>query len=131
MEIYNNNIIMPSIYTNLEVRYKNYFLVDNSFDPSCEKYFGRIEQENFPFNSSTTFSQPAAMQQVMPMNDLYGRSNLDGSANCFGYSYAMRVTRIDVTPISYSVLCTVASGFHLAQYAANHYSQMNDCVSIS
>jgi hypothetical protein len=72
MEIYNNNIIMPSIYTNLEVRYKNYFPVDNSFDPSCEKYFGRIEQENFPFNSSTTFSQPAAMQQVMPMNDLYG-----------------------------------------------------------
>jgi hypothetical protein len=42
-----------------------------------------------PLNSSTSFLQPAAMQQVMPMNDLYGRSNLDGSANYFGYSYAM------------------------------------------
>jgi hypothetical protein len=67
----------------------------------------------------------------MPMNDLCGRSNLDGSDNCFGYSYATRVARTEVTPISYSVPCTVASGFHSAQYAANHYSQMNDCVSTS
>jgi hypothetical protein len=27
--------------------------------------------------------------------------------------------------------CTIASGFHLAQYVANHYSQMNDCGSTS
>jgi hypothetical protein len=67
----------------------------------------------------------------MSMNNLYGRSNLDGSANCFGYSYATRVAGTEVTPISYSVPCTVASGFHSAHYAANHYSQMNDCASIS
>jgi hypothetical protein len=60
---------------------------------------------------------------------IYGRSNLDGSANCFGYSYATRVARIEITPISYLVPCIVASGFHLAQYAANHYSQMNDYAS--
>jgi hypothetical protein len=71
------------------------------------------------------------MQEVMLMNDLYGQSNLDGSTNCFGYSYATRVFRIEVTPISYPVLCKVASGFHLAQYVANHYSQMNDCASTS
>jgi hypothetical protein len=33
MEIYNS--IMPSIYTNTEVRYLNYLPVSNSFDPSC------------------------------------------------------------------------------------------------
>jgi hypothetical protein len=65
----------------------------------------------------------------MLMNDLYGRSNLDGSANCFGYSYATRVTRTEVTPISYLVQCTIASGFHSAQYVANHYSQMKDYAS--
>jgi hypothetical protein len=65
----------------------NYLPVGNSFDPSCGNYFGRVEQKKFPLNSSTAFSQPATMQQVMPMNDLYGRSNLDGSVNCFGYSY--------------------------------------------
>jgi hypothetical protein len=63
------------------------------------------------------------------MNDLYGRSNLDGSANCFGYSYAPRVVRTEVTPISYPIPCTVASGFHSAQYDTNHYSQMNDYAS--
>jgi hypothetical protein len=52
------------------------------------------------------------MQQVMSMNDLYDRSNFDGSANCFGYSYATREARSEVTPISYQVPCTVASGFH-------------------
>jgi hypothetical protein len=67
----------------------------------------------------------------MPMNDLYGRSNLDGSANCFGYSYPTRVARSEVTLISYQVPCTMASGFHSAQYVANHYSQMNDCASTS
>jgi hypothetical protein len=71
------------------------------------------------------------MQQVMLMNDLYGRGNLDGSANCFGYSYTTRVARTEVAPISYPVPCTIASGFHLAQYVANHYSQMNDCGSTS
>jgi hypothetical protein len=130
MKIYNNNII-PSIYTNPEVRYTNYLSIGNSFDPPCENYFGRVEQEKFSLNSSTAFSQPVAMHQVMPMNNLYGRSNLDGSVNCFGYSYTMRVTRIEVTPISYSVLCTVASGFHSAHYVANHYSQINDCASTS
>jgi hypothetical protein len=129
MEIYNNNIIMPSVYTNPEVRYMNYLPVGNSFDPSCKNYFSRVEQENFLLNSSVAFSQPMTMQQVMSMNDLYGQSNLDGSANCFGYSYATRVARTEVTPISYPVPCTVASGFHSAQYAANHYSQMNDYVS--
>jgi hypothetical protein len=71
------------------------------------------------------------MHQVMPMNNLYGRSNLDGSANCFGYSYATRVARSEIAPISYQLPCIVASGFHSTQYAANHYSQMNDCASIS
>jgi hypothetical protein len=88
MEIYNNNI-MPSIYTNPEVRYTNYLFVGNSFDPSCGNYFGRVEQEKIPLNSSAAFSQPTAMQQAMLMNDLHGQSNLDGSANYFGYSYAM------------------------------------------
>jgi hypothetical protein len=69
------------------------------------------------------------MQQVMPMNDLYSQSNLDGSTNCFGHSCATRVARTEVTPISYPVPCTVASGFYLAQYAANNYSQMNDFAS--
>jgi hypothetical protein len=69
------------------------------------------------------------MQQVMPMNDLYSQSNLDGSANCFGHSCATRVARTEVTPISYPIPCTVASGFHLTQYAANNYSQMNDFTS--
>jgi hypothetical protein len=87
MEIYNKNI-MPSIYTNPVVRYMNYLPIGNSFDPSCENYFGRVEQEKFPLSSSAMFSQPTTMQQVIPMNDSYGRSNLDGSANCFGYSYA-------------------------------------------
>jgi hypothetical protein len=50
-------------------------------------------------------------------------------ANCFEYSYATRVTRTEVTPISYQVPYTIASGFHSAQYTANHYSQMNDCAS--
>jgi hypothetical protein len=131
MEIYNNNIIMPSIYTNPEVRYTNYLLVGNSFSPSCGNCISRVEQENFPLNSSAAFSQPTTMQQVMPMNDLYGRSNLDSLANCFGHSYATRVARTVVTPISCPVPCTVASGFHSAQYAANHYSQMNDCASTS
>jgi hypothetical protein len=130
MKIYNNNI-MPSIYTNPEVRYMNYLSVRNSFDPSCGNYFGRVEQEKFPLNSSAVFSQSVAMHHVMPMNNLYGQSNLDGSANCFEHSYAMRVARTKVTPISYSVPSTVASGFHSAQYAANHYSQMNDCASTS
>jgi hypothetical protein len=69
------------------------------------------------------------MQQVMPMNDLYGRSNLDGSINSFGHSYATRVARTEVTLISYPIPCTIANGFHSAQYAANHYSQMNDYAS--
>jgi hypothetical protein len=89
MEIYNNNIIMPSIYTNPEVRYMNYLSVDNSFDPSYGNYFGRVEQEIFPLNSSATFSQRTTMQQVMSMNDLYGQSNFDGSSNCFGHSYVI------------------------------------------
>jgi hypothetical protein len=104
----------------------NYLHVDNSLDPSCGNYFGRIEQENFPLSSSIVFSQPMTMQQVTLMNDLYGQSNLDGSANCFGHSYATQVARTEDTPISYLVPCTVASGFHLAQYVSNHYSQMND-----
>jgi hypothetical protein len=62
MEIYNNNIIMQSIYTILEVRYVNFLPVGNPFDPSCGNYFGRLEQEKFPLDSSTAFSQPAAMQ---------------------------------------------------------------------
>jgi hypothetical protein len=33
--------------------------------------------------------------------------------------------------LSYPVPCTGASGFHSAQYAANHYSQMNDCANTS
>jgi hypothetical protein len=36
---------------------------------------------------------------------------------------------MEVTPISYPVSCTIASGFHSAQYAAKHYSQMNDYTS--
>jgi hypothetical protein len=103
--------------------------VGNSFDSSCGNYFGRVVQENFPLNSSAAFSQPTTMQQVMPMNDLYGRRNLDGSTNCFGYSYATQVARTEVTCISYLVPCTVASGFHSAQYDTNHYSQMNDYAS--
>jgi hypothetical protein len=55
--------------------------VDNSFDRSCENYFGRLEQEKFSLNSLAAFSQPTTIQQVMPMNYLYGRSNLDGSVN--------------------------------------------------
>jgi hypothetical protein len=128
MEIYNNNI-MPSIYTNPDVWYMSYLPVGNSSDPSCGNYFGRVEQEKFPLNSSAVFSQPVAMRQVMPMNNLYGRSNLDGLANYFGYS--CQKARSEVTPISYQVPCTVASGFHSAQYATNHYSQMNDCASTS
>jgi hypothetical protein len=42
MEIYNENIIMPSIYTNPEVRYTNYLSAGNSFGPSCGNYFGRV-----------------------------------------------------------------------------------------
>jgi hypothetical protein len=38
---------------------------------------------------------------------------------------------LEVTPISYQVPCTIDSEFYSAQYAANHYSQMNDCVSTS
>jgi hypothetical protein len=106
MVIYNNNTIMPSIYTNTEVRYTYYLPVGSYFDPLCVNYFGRVEQENFSLNSSATFSQPTTMQQVMSMNDLYGRINLDGSANYFGHSYATQVTRTEVTP--------------------NHYSQMNE-----
>jgi hypothetical protein len=71
MEICNNNIIMPYVYTNPEVRYTNYLLVGNSFDPSCGNYFGRVEQEKCPLNSSAVFLQPASMPQVMPMDDLY------------------------------------------------------------
>jgi hypothetical protein len=70
MEIYNNNIIMSFVYTNPEVRYMNYLSVGNSFAPLCVNYFGRVEQENFPLNSSAAFSQPTTMQQVMSMNDL-------------------------------------------------------------
>jgi hypothetical protein len=92
MEIYNNNIIMPSTYTNPEVRYMNYLPIGNSFDPSCGNYFSRVEQENFPLNSLAAFSQSTTIQQVMSMNDLYGRSNLDGSTNCFGHSYATCIT---------------------------------------
>jgi hypothetical protein len=51
-------------------------------------YFSTVEQENFPLSSSAALYQPTTMQQVMPMNDLYGQGNLDDSANCFGYSYA-------------------------------------------
>jgi hypothetical protein len=109
----------------------DYLSIGNSFDPPCENYFGRVEQEKFSLSSSAAFSQPVAMHQVMPMTNLYGRSNLDGSVNCFGYSYTTRVTRTEVTPISYSVPCTVASGFQSAHYVANHYSQMNDCASTS
>jgi hypothetical protein len=122
---------MSSIYTNPEVWYTNYLPVGNSFDPSCGNYFGRVEQEKFPLNLSAAFSQPVAMLQVMPINNLYNRSNLDGSANCFGYFYATWVTRSEVTPISYQVQCTIASRFHSAQYATNHYSQMNDCAITS
>jgi hypothetical protein len=93
----------------------NYLPIGNSFHPSCGKYFGRVEQENFPLGSLVAFSHPTSIQQVMPMNDLYGRSNFNGSANCFGYSYATQVARIEVTPISYPVSCTVASEFHSAQ----------------
>jgi hypothetical protein len=71
MEIYNNNIIMPYIYTNPVVQYMNYLPFGNSFDPLCGNYFSRVEQENFPLNSSPAFSQPMTMQQVMPMNNLY------------------------------------------------------------
>jgi hypothetical protein len=131
IEIYNNNIIMPSIYTNPEVRYTNYLSVGNSFDPSCENYFGRVELENFLLNSLAALSQPMTLQRVMPMNDLYDRGKFDGSANCFGHSNATRVARTKVTPISYLVQCTIASGFHSAQYVANHDSQMNDCASTS
>jgi hypothetical protein len=56
---------------------------------------------------------------------------MDGSTNCFGYSYVTWVARTEVTPISYSVPCIVASGFQSAHYAANHYSQMNSCASTS
>jgi hypothetical protein len=63
------------------------------------------------------FSQATTMQQVMPMNDLYGQSNRDGSANCFEHSYATRVARIEVTHIRYLVPCTIASELHSAQYA--------------
>jgi hypothetical protein len=108
------HIIMPSVYTNPEVQYMNYLPVCNSFDPSCGNYFSGVEQEKFYLNSSVAFSQPAAIPQVMPMSDLYGGCNLDGSANCFGYSYATRVARTDVTPISYAVLSIVTSGFHSA-----------------
>jgi hypothetical protein len=69
--MYNNNIIMPSIYTNTEVRYTNYLPVGNSFDPLCGNYFRRVEPENFPLNSSPTLSQPTTMQQVILVNDLY------------------------------------------------------------
>jgi hypothetical protein len=41
------------------------------------------------------------------------------------------VARTEVTPISYPVPCSIASGFHSAQYAANHYSQINDCATTS
>jgi hypothetical protein len=87
MEICNKNI-MPFIYTNPEVRYTNSLSVGNSFDPSCENYFGRVEQEKFPLNSSAALSEFMTMQQVMPMNDLYGRSNFDSLTNCFGHLYA-------------------------------------------
>jgi hypothetical protein len=50
----------------------NYLAVGNSFDPSYENYFGRVEPENFSLNSSAALAQPMTMQQVMPMNDLYG-----------------------------------------------------------
>jgi hypothetical protein len=129
IEIYNDNIIMPSVDTNPEVRYTNLFPVGISFDPSCGNYFSRVEQENFPLNSSAVFSQPMTMQQVMALNDLYDRSNLDGSTNCFGYFYATRVARTEVTSISYPVPCRVATGFDLAQYAANDHSQVNNCAS--
>jgi hypothetical protein len=56
IEIYNDNIIMPSVDTNPEVRYTNLFPVGISFDPSCGNYFSRVEQENFPLNSSAVFS---------------------------------------------------------------------------
>jgi hypothetical protein len=72
MEIYNNNIIMTSVYTNLEVQYTNYLPIGNSFDPSRRNYFGRVEPKNLPLNSSAALSQPMAMQRVLPMNDLYG-----------------------------------------------------------
>jgi hypothetical protein len=72
MGIYNNNTIMPSIYTNTEVQYIDYLPVGSYFDPSCVNYFGRVEQKKFSLASSATFSQPTTMQQVMPMNDLYG-----------------------------------------------------------
>jgi hypothetical protein len=70
MKIYNNNIIIPSVYTNSEVRYTDSLPVANSFDPSCGNYFSRVEQENFPLNSSAAFSQPMTMQQVMPVREL-------------------------------------------------------------
>jgi hypothetical protein len=47
MEIYSNNS-MPSIYTNPKVWYTNYLPIGNSFDPSCENYFGRVDQEKIP-----------------------------------------------------------------------------------
>jgi hypothetical protein len=66
----------------------NYLSIGNSFDPSYGNYFSRVEQENFPLDSSVVLSQPRTTQQVIPINDLYSQSNLYGSANCFGYSYA-------------------------------------------
>jgi hypothetical protein len=128
MEIYHNTII-PSIYTNSEVQYVTYLHVGNYFDPSCVNYFGIVEQENFSLGSLAAFSQPMTMQQIMLMNNLYGRSNSDGLANYFEQPYAIQVTRMEVAPNSYLVSCTVASGFHSAQYTANHYSQMNGYAS--
>jgi hypothetical protein len=60
----------------------NYFPIHNSFDPLCGNYFGRAEPENFCLNSSAALSKPMTIQQVMLMNDLYGRTNFDGWTNC-------------------------------------------------
>jgi hypothetical protein len=54
MKFYNNNIMTP-IYANPEVQCTNYLPIGNSFDPSYGNYFGRVEQEKFPLNSSEAF----------------------------------------------------------------------------
>jgi hypothetical protein len=60
---------------------QTYLSAKTHFDPSCVNYFGRVEQENLSLNSSAPFLHPTTMQQVMPINDLYGSSNSDDSAS--------------------------------------------------
>ena len=87
-------------------------------------YFGRVEQDDLYLNSSAMFSQPANMQQAMPMNDLCGRSNSDSSANYFEQSYTTPIIRTEVIPNNYPTPCTVASGFHSAHYVTSYHGRM-------